>query len=126
MGPVRHRANNEEEESKGPRDYPERDPLDLIEEDKRPYVRRKLISTCCGGFRSVYDEVTAQTLHPALFLIQILTYLFYPGLILLFSGVIWSEKGMRMEACTVVAVIAFILGCLLQVSSYMLKRQELT
>ena len=48
-GPVRRRANNEEEESKGTRDYPERDPLDLIEEDKRPYVRRKLISTCCGG-----------------------------------------------------------------------------
>ncbi len=125
MGPVRHRANNEEEESKGPRDYPERDPLDLIEEDKRPYVRRKLISTCCGGFRSVYDEVTAQTLHPALFLIQILTYLFYPGLILLFTGVMWSEKGMRTEACAVVAVIAFILGCALQISSYMLKRQEL-
>ena len=125
MGPVRHRANNEEEESKGPRDYPERDPLDLIEEDKRPYVRRKLISTCCGGFRSVYDEVTAQTLHPALFLIQILTYLFYPGLILLFTGAMWSEKGMRMEACAVVAVIVFILGCALQISSYMLKRQEL-
>ena len=41
LGPVRNQNNNPEER-KGPREYPERDPLDLVEEDKRPFVRRKL------------------------------------------------------------------------------------
>jgi len=126
LGPVRRRTGDEDEErNTGPRDYPERDPLDLIEEDKRPFARRKLVSTCCGGFRTVYDEVTAQTLHPALFPIQILTYLFYPGLIMLFALVMWTEKGMRMEACTAVAIIAFVVGAVLQNISYMFKRQEM-
>lgn len=82
---MRRRNNNDEEgkANRGPQDYPERDPLDLIEEDKRPFARRKLLATCCGGYRTVYDEVTAQGIHPALYALQILTYGFYPGLILL-------------------------------------------
>ena len=57
---MRRRNRNEgEDEERKVIDYPERDPLDLIEEDKRPYARRKLLATCCGGFRTVVDEVTA-------------------------------------------------------------------
>ena len=91
LGPVRNRTQEDGEERKGPREYPERDPLDLIEEDKRPFARRKLIQTCCGGCRIVYDEVTAKTLHPGLFVMQILIYLFFPGVILVFTQVIMDE-----------------------------------
>ena len=110
LGPVRRRpANAEDEEQKGPREYPERDPLDLIEEDKRPFARRKLLATCCGGCRTVYDEVTARTIHPGLFVMQILIYLFYPVLIIVFGLVAMPDKGMRMEACAAVAGIAFLI-----------------
>ena len=46
---------SEEEERKNI-DYPERDVKDLIEEDKRPFGLRRLLTTTFGGFRCVYDE----------------------------------------------------------------------
>ena len=93
-GPVRRNNNNNEEEERkgGSVIYPERDPFDLIEEDKRPFARRKLLSTCCGGFRTVYDEVTAQPVHPGLLALQILIYLFFPVIVIVFAKVIMSEK----------------------------------
>ena len=125
MGPVRrNQGNNDGEERKGPREYPERDPLDLIEEDKRPFARRKLTSTCCGGCRTVYDEVTAKTLHPGLFVMQLLIYLFFPGVILVFSRAIWDEKADRMEACFVVAGLAFLVCGSLHGISFWMKRKE--
>ena len=107
---MRRRNNNEEEggNNQGPRDYPERDPLDLIEEDKRPFARRKLLATCCGGYRTVYDEVTAQGLHPVLYALQILTYAFYPGLTLLAIGALFPEADQRFSAAGFAAGVAFV------------------
>ena len=96
--------------------------MDLIDEDKRPYARRKLLATCCGGCRTVYDEVTAQSIHPVLYLLQILIYLFFPALILIIGVNAWKEKGMRMEACGLVAGIAFLVCGTLHGISYSLKR----
>lgn len=124
LGPVRNRNNNNEEERKGPREYPERDPLDLIEEDKRPFVRRKLVATCCGGFRYVYDEVTAKTIHPGLIVLQILLYLFLPGVILVITQVAMDEKVNRMEACALVAGLAFLVCGSLHGLSFYMKRKE--
>ena len=109
---MRRRANNEEGGNAGPQDYPERDPLDLIEEDKRPFARRKLLATCCGGIRTVYDEVTAQSIHPALYVLQILTYAFFPGIILL-SVVIFPDGDQRETAGYFVAGISFVICALL-------------
>ena len=125
QGPVRRRANGNDEERKGPQDYPERNPLDLIEEDKRPFVRRKLLATCCGGVRTVYDEVTAQPLPCALLAVQILTYLFYPGLILLSTRTLWPDFNDREASCAFVAAISFFVCSLLHGSSFLLKRKEL-
>ena len=122
-GPVRRHNNNEEEERKGgPVIYPERDPFDLIEEDKRPFARRKLLSTCCGGFRTVYDEVTAQPLHPGLYALQILIYLFFPVIVTVFGLVAMPEKNMRMEACAIVAGIALLVCCIVHGISFNMKR----
>ena len=126
QGPVRRRTNNEEDDSpnRGPLDYPERDPLDLVEVDKRPFIRRKLLATCCGGFRTVYDEVTAETLHPALYAIQILTYGFYPGLILLGIN-LFADHDQRFDAAGFIACIAFVVCGALQASSFMVKRKQM-
>lgn len=129
------------EERKGPIEYPERDPLDLIEEDKRPFARRKLLATCCGGYRTVYDEVTAQSLHPALLAIQFLTYMFFPGLIMLSIGVLWPDQNRmiggtlvagawpegddRMISGAFVAGVAFVVCSALQISSFLLKRGDM-
>ena len=122
---MRRRNNGDGEERKGPTEYPERDPFDLIDEDKRPYARRKLTATCCGGFRTVYDEVTAKSVHPALFALQILIYLFFPGMILVFGISVWSDKDMRMEACTVVAGFALVVCGSLHGLSFYKQRQNL-
>ena len=124
LGPVRNQNNNEEER-KGPREYPERDPLDLIEEDKRPFVRRKLTSTCCGGFRTVYDEVTAKSVNPGLLALQILIYLFLPGVIIVIAHAAMDEKVDRMEACGIVAGLAFLVCGGLHGLSFYMKRKEI-
>ena len=124
-GPVRRRANQEEDGNRGPQDYPERDPLDLIEEDKRPFARRKLLATCCGGIRTVYDEVTAQSIHPALYFLQILTYAFYPGLILLSNGAIFTDADQRMASAYFVAAISFVVCAILQGISYKMNRSQM-
>lgn len=49
-------------------DYKERSPLDLIEEDKRPFAFRKLLSTFLGGLRVVYNESEQKSIHPILLL----------------------------------------------------------
>lgn len=117
---MRRRNNNEEgEERKGPTEYPERDPFDLIDEDKRPYARRKLLATCCGGFRTVYDEVTAKSIHPALYVLQFLIYLFFPGMILVMGIIAMPDKVDRMEACAIVAALAtLVCGSLHAISFY--------
>ena len=121
---MRNRNAGDDEERKGPIEYPERDPMDLIEENKRPFARRKLCATCCGGIRFVYDEVTAQGIHPALYLMQFLEYLFFPGVIVLFGLAIWPDKNDRMEACAVVAALAFVLCSILHGISYRMHKQE--
>ena len=124
-GPVRHRQNNEDDEERkgsGPVIYPERDPFDLIEEDKRPFARRKLLATCCGGCRTVHDEVTAQPLHPGLYALQILIYLFFPVMVTVFAVIVMPEKNMRMEACFIVAGIALLVCGLVHGISFNMKR----
>jgi hypothetical protein len=49
--------DDEDGPDRGPADYPERSPSDLIEEDKHGFAGRKFCNTCLGGFRSTYDEV---------------------------------------------------------------------
>lgn len=121
--PGRQRNNAEgNEERKGPIEYPERNPLDLIEEDKRPFARRKLIQTCCGGCRTVYDEVTGTQLHIGLFLVQILTYIFTPGIVIIFTLVIMPKKEARFVACAIVAVILLLVCGSLHAVSFCLKR----
>ena len=124
LGPVRRR-NPEAEQREGNRRYDERSPLDLIEEDKRPFARRKLLATCCGGCRTVYDEVTAKPIHPGLYALQILIYLFYPVMILVIGIIAMPEKKMRMEACTIVAGIGLVVGGVLHYISYYYKKQEM-
>lgn len=107
------RRNNDPEEGeaggrRGPQDYPERDPLDLIEEDKRPFARRKLLATCCGGYRTVYDEVTAQSLHPGLHVLQILIYCFLPVLIIIGAFIVFKDFDQRFAAAWFVAGITFV------------------
>jgi hypothetical protein len=121
--PGRQRNNVEgNEERKGPIEYPERNPLDLIEEDKRPFARRKLSQTCCGGCRTVYDEVTGERVHIGLFLVQILTYIFVPGIILLFTLLIMPKKDDRFVACAIVAGILLLVCGSLHLTSFCLKR----
>ena len=62
-GPDERRENN------GRTEYPERDPLDLIDEDKRPFVRRRICQTWCGGFRTVYDDIDEEGIHPGLYIV---------------------------------------------------------
>ena len=123
LGPVRNQNNTGEERKE--REYPERDPLDLIEEDKRPFVRRKLTSTCCGGFRTAYDEVTAKFINPGLLILQILIYLFFPGVILVIAQVAMDTKDDRMEACAIVAGLAFLVCGSLHGISFYMKRKEI-
>ncbi len=124
LGPVRRR-NLDAEQREGNRRYDERDPLDLIEEDKRPFARRKLLATCCGGCRTVYDEVTARPIHPGLYALQILIYLFYPGMILVIGVIAMPDKDMRMEACAIVGSIGFLVGAAFHYASFHYKKQEM-
>ena len=64
-------------------DYPERHPNDLIDEDKRPYAKRRLIQTLAGGLRIVYDETGAKSIHPILYLAQAFVYLEIPICVIL-------------------------------------------
>jgi hypothetical protein len=69
--------------SRGNTDYKERSPLDLIEEDKRPYAIRKLLSTFLGGARIVYNETSQKYIHPLLYFTQLFNYLQFPIVCLL-------------------------------------------
>ena len=56
---------------------------------------------------------------------QILIYLFYPGMIIVFGLVAMPEKRMRMEASFAVAGIGFLVGAILHYLSYSFKKREL-
>jgi hypothetical protein len=43
--------------------YPERALSDLIDEEKRYFSARRVLSTFLGGFRLKYDEVQAKNIH---------------------------------------------------------------
>ena len=73
----------------------------------------------------MYDEVTARPIHPGLYALQILIYLFYPGMILVLAVIAMPEKKMRMEACAIVAGIGFVIGAVLHYISYHYKKQEM-
>ena len=88
-------------------------------------MRRKLTSTCCGGFRTVYDEVTAKSLNPGLFVLQVLIYLLFPGIIIIIAQVAMDEKVDRMEACSIVAGAAFLICGGLHLISFYMKRKEI-
>jgi len=72
-------------------EYPARLPKDLIDEDKRPFVTRRLIATLFGGIRFVYDENEQEYIHWSLYIFQLLIYVFMPGLILLINEVALME-----------------------------------
>lgn len=126
-GPTRHRNNaaGDEEEKKGPVDYPERDPLDLIEEDKRPFAKRKLLQTCCGGCRVVHDEVTAESVSGVLLGVQILTYIFIPGIVAVFALLVFPDKDDKYLACIIVGVFVALICGSLHTASYLTNRKEL-
>ena len=63
-------------------DYPERSPLDLIEEDKRAFACHRILRTYFGGMRLTYDEVDQIYIHWALYPLQIIIYLAIPTLVL--------------------------------------------
>ena len=64
-------------------DYPERDVKDLIEEDKRPFGLRRILTTVFGGFRCVYDEEESIWINKFLYPVQIILYLLIPSIVLM-------------------------------------------
>ena len=58
--------------------YPERSPLELIDEEKRKFSARRIFSTYIGGFRMKYDEAYEKSIHWSLILIQIVIYSVIP------------------------------------------------
>ena len=63
--------------------------------------------------------------HPGLILLQILAYLFIPGLILLMTQVVWPDKVDRMESCGVVCGVSFLVCGGLHIVSYMMQRKDI-
>ena len=104
-------------------DYPERSPLDLIDEDKRPFARRRILATVLGGWRSTYDEVDETTIHWALFPIQILVYLLFPAVFYFIAGLDEKSYDNTLKS-SISATIAFMIVALLQTISYLLEKLD--
>ena len=58
-------------------------------------------------------------------MLQILVYLFFPGVILVFAQVVWDEKDDRETACFAVAGVAFFVCLVLHGISFYMKRKEI-
>ena len=108
------------EERKGQTEYPERDPLDLIDEDKRPFARRRVCQTWCGGFRTVYDDYEEMALHPGLHIVQIIIMLVPPTAT---YGIAVAISDCQL-ACTVAAVSAFGVVAILQTISFIMQAHD--
>lgn len=113
-------SREEERKSSSNVDYPERDPLDLIDEDKRPFARRRICQTWCGGFRTVYDDIDEIRLHPGLLIVQLLIMLIPPLATYLITVMISDCQ----TASLVAAIAAFIVVGMLQTISYMMQAKD--
>ena len=91
-------------------DYPERDVKDLIEEDKRPFAVRRVITTLLGGFRCVYDEEESVWINKCLYPAQIILYLLIPGIIVLtvFGNPTNLKTAVIISACASFSVVALL------------------
>ena len=98
-------------------EYRERSPLDLIDEDKRPFARRRILATYLGGLRTTYDETSEEAIPPLLYVGQALIYLFCPILF----GVLGIAVPDRYTASLVAAGVAAIVLDLLVFCSYFRK-----
>ena len=49
---------------RGQANYSERPFKDLVDEEKRPFVKRRILSTLLGGYRLVYNEEDDESYIP--------------------------------------------------------------
>jgi hypothetical protein len=52
---------------------------DLVDEDKRPFIKRRICSTLCGGYRTAIEESTGKSVPVLGHILQILIMLIFPA-----------------------------------------------
>lgn len=104
-------------------DYPERSPLDLIEEDKRVFACHRILRTYFGGLRLTYDEVDQVYVHWALYPLQIIIYLTIPALVLIFTRAFEEDYSLSGRAVIEASRAIFVLLLALNLMSYCLEKR---
>jgi len=107
-------------------EYPERSPLELIDEEKRPFATRRTLSTCCGGFRVKYDEANEKTISVGLIILQLAIYAAIPATVLVTLILVPATEAQTAlnYGIKVVAGIT-IVNTILQTISYSISRWQI-
>ena len=107
-------------------EYPERSPLELIDEEKRPFATRRTISTCFGGFRVKYDEANEKTVNVGLIILQLVIYCAIPATIqVTFNLVPATRAANALNYAIIVAAGSTVVNTILQTISYSISRWQI-
>ena len=82
---------------------------DLVDEDKHGFVKRRILATVLGGFRTVVDEASETSAGLALILTQLLIYLIVPGWVAL-ATVIFKDNDQRVLAIVLGGAFPFVIN----------------
>lgn len=107
---------------RGVANYSERPFKDLVDEEKRPFVIRRIASTLLGGYRFVYDEADDDSTLPIhLHLLQILIYAIIPAIVVILILVLPND---RPTAVVVAGLVALGINFIIQLISYFVQRRS--
>ncbi len=88
-----------------------------MDEDKRPFVRRRICSTLLGGYRTVFNEAEEKGIPIHLHFLQLLIYLIVPGIVI---ATTLGLKSNRAAAVIISGVVTLGLNLVFQTISYLL------
>jgi len=92
-----------------------------VDEDKRSFVRRRILTTLLGGYRINYNEEDEDSKVGFLMhLLQILIYLIMPANVIIFTQVF---KEQRSAAIIIGGIVPLIFNLVVQTTSYVIQRR---